>query len=246
MSTRVAAMLAAITLTASMVFAAKPAPEPAWPMETYVLGVLTRGPAWTRERTPATDSLQASHMANIGRMAASGVLVGAGPMAGDGDLRGLFVFRADSAAQVAPLLEGDGAIAARRLRCQLLSWWGPRGMGEDYRARKQRDPASRDSMVTYTFAFLRPGPRRAEWMRSPKGRALVDDHVRNVARLARTRELIAAGPLAGDESLSGVLVFDADTARARRLTETDPAVRAGVFRAEFHRWWVGHGVIPGH
>lgn len=226
---------------------ARPAPPtPAWPMDTYVLGVLTRGPAWTPERTPRTDSLQASHMANIRRMADSGVLVGAGPMAGQGELRGLFIFRADSAAQVEPLLVGDGAIAADRLRCRLLTWWGPKGMGEDYRERKRRDPAARDSMVTYTFAFLRPGSRRAELMAGPKGRRLVDDHVRNITRLARGGSLIAGGPLDGDDAFSGVLVFAADTTEAKRLTATDPAVRAGLFRAEFHRWWVGHGVIPGH
>lgn len=242
-------ILLCLALTSVVTLAGRAAgapPAPAWPMDTYVLGVLTRGPAWTPERNARTDSLQAGHMANIHRMADLGVLVGAGPMAGSGDLRGLFIFRADSTAQVEPLLAGDAAIAAGRLRCQLLTWWGPRGMGEDYRERRRRDPTARDSMVTYTFAFLRPGPRRAALAATSRGRRLVDDHIRNVSRLARAGSLIAAGPLDGDDAFSGVLVFAADTTEAKRLTASDPAVRAGIFRAEFHRWWVGHGVIPGH
>src|SRR5438034_692018 len=58
----------------------------------YQLGLLSRGPAWTAEQTPHTDSIQAGHLANISRMAKLGVLVAAGPFTGGGDLRGVFVF----------------------------------------------------------------------------------------------------------------------------------------------------------
>src|SRR5712692_6198524 len=66
------------------------------PAVRYRLGLLYRGAAWTPERSPHTDSLQAGHRANMVRMASMGVLVAAGPFAGDGELRGLFVFAPDA------------------------------------------------------------------------------------------------------------------------------------------------------
>jgi len=38
-------------------------------MSTYVVGLLYKGPIWTAEKTPKTESLQAGHMANIKKMA---------------------------------------------------------------------------------------------------------------------------------------------------------------------------------
>ena len=38
-------------------------------MESYVFGLLYRGPASTTEETPETKKLQEGHMANINRMA---------------------------------------------------------------------------------------------------------------------------------------------------------------------------------
>ncbi len=40
------------------------------------------------------EKIQAGHMANIGKMAQSGKLIAAGPMMDDGDLRGIFLFKA--------------------------------------------------------------------------------------------------------------------------------------------------------
>ncbi len=59
-------------------------------MTVYYLGLLRRGPAWTPEVTPATEQLQADHLAHIGRMDESGALLMAGPFLDGGDLRGVF------------------------------------------------------------------------------------------------------------------------------------------------------------
>src|SRR5262245_47477257 len=67
---------------------------------SYQFGLLRKGPSWTAKRTPATDSIQAGHLANIGRMADEGLLVAAGPLLDGGDLRGVFVFRDDSLARL--------------------------------------------------------------------------------------------------------------------------------------------------
>ena len=54
-------------------------------MRFYVLGLLYQGPKWTPEET---KQWQAGHLANINKMAPEGKL--AGPMAGKGELRGIW------------------------------------------------------------------------------------------------------------------------------------------------------------
>jgi uncharacterized protein YciI len=217
--------------------------RPPVPMASYVVGLLRRGPAWTAERTPATDSLQAGHMANIERMAASGKLVGAGPMRDRHELRGVFIFRTDSLAEARVLAEPDPAIRAGRLTLDLHPWYGPAGIGDAYFAAAARDSAYQPRMITLQFGLLRRGPR---WTAASTAatRALQADHLAHIDRLVRSGTLAAAGPFTDDGELRGVFVFRADSAEAHRLSLQDPAVRAGRLRVELHRWMVAEGVIP--
>jgi uncharacterized protein YciI len=116
-----------------------PAPSPApgktsdvgpggFEMTTYYVGLLYRGPKWTPEQTPETRKLQEGHLANILRMSAEGKLVIAGPFADEGDLRGLYVFRAASAEEAKALVESDPAVQAGRLRFELHPWYAAKNI----------------------------------------------------------------------------------------------------------------------
>jgi hypothetical protein len=57
--------LAAATLAVGLALPALGDEMPPMPgMVNYQFGLLSRGPSWTPERTPRTDSIQAGHMAN--------------------------------------------------------------------------------------------------------------------------------------------------------------------------------------
>jgi uncharacterized protein YciI len=106
-------------------------------MTTYYVGFLYRGAKWTPEETEETRKIQEGHMANIRRMGAEGKLVIAGPFMDNGDLRGLYVFRAASAEEAKALVESDPAIKTGRLRFELHPWYAaknitvtPRKQGE--------------------------------------------------------------------------------------------------------------------
>lgn len=87
----------------------------------------------------------------------------------------------------------------------------------------------------HSFAFLRTGPRRAEYSGEPL-QALMKGHMDNIGRLAESEELLLAGPFAQgnpDPKLRGVFLFATpDAAAGAKLCETDPSIAAGVFEIE--------------
>lgn len=216
----------------------------------YRLALLRRGPSWTAERTPRTDSIQAGHMANIRRMADLGVLLAAGPFENGGTLRGLFVFVPGDGA-LDTLLAGDPAIASGRLACEFHDWWAPRGLGDDYR-RRAAEGVKRDSMVTFAFALL----RRAEGVaddrpgRGGRGRegAARRDGSGRMDRAPRPEggPLVFAGRIEGTGDLRAVHVYASDRPTAERALAQEPGVRSGRLVPEWLTWWTAWGTVPGH
>ena len=94
----------------------------------YIFGLLVRGPKWTKEQTAETNKIQEGHLANINRLAEAGKLVLAGPFYGDGDRRGVFIFKVDSLAEAQALTDTDPAVIAGRLKIELHRWSVPKGM----------------------------------------------------------------------------------------------------------------------
>ncbi len=111
--------------------AAQETEEPTVEMTTYYVGLIYRGPKWTKEVTPEVMELQKAHLANIGRMAKSGKLVLAGPFIDDGELRGMYVFQVDSLEEAEELCNTDPAVEAGRLRIELHPWYSARGIRSD-------------------------------------------------------------------------------------------------------------------
>jgi uncharacterized protein YciI len=104
------------------------APEMPLMLSSYVFGLLVRGSKWTKEQTPQSNKIQEGHMANINRLAEAGKLVLAGPFYGDGDRRGVFIFKVDSLAEAQALTNTDPAVMAGRLKIELHRWSVPKGM----------------------------------------------------------------------------------------------------------------------
>ena len=91
-------------------------------------------------------------------------------------------------------------------------------------------------MRHYVMAFLKTGPKRSESREAAQ--ALMTAHLANIHRLAQTGKLVLAGPFTGKGDLQGLYLFDVKTVEeARRLTASDPAVKAGVFVMELRPWY---------
>lgn len=97
-------------------------------------------------------------------------------------------------------------------------------------------------MKSYVMAFLKTGPVQ------PKDKAeqdkLMAGHMANIGRLASIGKLVLAGPFTDGGEFRGIFIFDVPTIEeAEKLTESDPAVKAGVFKVEFIKWYGSAAIL---
>ena len=92
-------------------------------------------------------------------------------------------------------------------------------------------------MRKYVMAFLLRGDRVSEY--TPEQRSEIQSgHMANIGRMAEMGKLIVAGPFFGNDDLRGIYIFDVQTLEeAKALTETDPAIQAGVLKMDLKEWY---------
>nr|WP_287936520.1 YciI family protein [Algoriphagus sp.] len=92
-------------------------------------------------------------------------------------------------------------------------------------------------MRKYVMAFLLRGDRVAEY--TPEQRQEIQaGHMANIGKMADMGKLILAGPFFGNDDLRGIYIFDVQTLEeAKALTETDPAIQAGVLKMDLKEWY---------
>lgn len=91
-------------------------------------------------------------------------------------------------------------------------------------------------MKTYIMAFLKRGPKRSA--DSTVAANLQRAHLDNITRLVEEGKMVMAGPFLDDGDVRGIYIFDVATIEeARKLTETDPAIKAGSLVMELRPWY---------
>jgi uncharacterized protein len=114
-----------VTLLAASPSPAPPAASPpvkAYTMVTRYLGLIVKGPKWTKEKSPELTRMMEGHMANINAMAATGKLVAAGPVVDDGTLRGIFIFDTATAEEARAMAEKDPTISSGHFALEIHPW----------------------------------------------------------------------------------------------------------------------------
>ena len=91
-------------------------------------------------------------------------------------------------------------------------------------------------MKQYVMAFLKAGPNRD---RTPAQAAeLQKAHLENIGRMAREGSLVLAGPFMDGGEIRGIYIFNVTSIEeAKKLTATDPAIKAGSLVMELHPWY---------
>lgn len=208
---------------------------PAFKMVEFHMALIKRGPQWTDEKTPETTKVFAQHVAYVTSLLESGKTVIGGPLADDGEIRGLYVLRAKSASEAREWADADPAVKAGHFAVEMHPWWS---------AEVMKKAAVPIKMTTAYIAFLSRG---AKWTpeKTPQTEELQKAHMANIHRLAETKKLVVAGPFGDDGRLRGIFVFKVGSLdEAKELAATDPSVQAGRLSIEVHPWLVPEGILP--
>lgn len=92
-------------------------------------------------------------------------------------------------------------------------------------------------MKKYVIAFLYRGDKVAAYSDEERAK-FQEGHMANIGRLAKEGKMVLAGPFFGNEELRGLFFFDVQSIEeAEALTNSDPAIQAGVLRMELKEWY---------
>lgn len=228
--------VAAVSAAAWLLSAAGGPPVAAqYKMTTFYLCLLVT-PANPAKPPADVAQLQLDHLANLRRIMAGGKGVIAGPIEGDGRLRGILVLRVDSIDEARAIADTDPAVKAGQLAFEIHPWFAADGI-----MKPLFDPAD---LSTYYFGFLRKGQA---WTagQTPETQKIQEGHMAHLNASAKTGKLVIAGPLGDNGDIRGILVYKTATVdEARAIAEADPAVKAGRLRVELHKWFVTKGALP--
>ncbi|MEO0572207.1 MAG: hypothetical protein AAF039_10925 [Bacteroidota bacterium] len=95
-------------------------------MQQYFIAFLKRGPERSQDKA-ATDSIQALHLAHLGRMYEAGYADISGPFGDDGDIRGITIYNVSTLQMADSLANMDPAVQAGRLVIEVHPWWAAKG-----------------------------------------------------------------------------------------------------------------------
>ena len=98
--------------------------------------------------------------------------------------------------------------------------------------------ADQYGMRNYVLAILKTGPKDALIKGLERDEAF-KGHMANIGRMAAAGQLAVAGPFGeNDKGFRGIFIFNVKTIEeAGKLTETDLAVKAGIFVVDIIPWY---------
>ena len=95
-------------------------------MQQYYIAFLKSGPNRSQSNEEA-DSLQALHLAHLGRMYELGYADISGPFGDDGDIRGITIYNTPTLEMADSLANMDPMVKAGRLVIEMHPWWAAKG-----------------------------------------------------------------------------------------------------------------------
>lgn len=95
-------------------------------MQQYYLVLLKSGNNRSQDSATAAG-LQKQHMEHLNRMASEGYMSLAGPMAGEGEIRGIAVYHTPTLEMADSLARLDPMVEAGRLEVEIHPWWAAKG-----------------------------------------------------------------------------------------------------------------------
>lgn len=93
-------------------------------------------------------------------------------------------------------------------------------------------------MRSYVFVTLKTGPNDALITDEAERAELFKGHFSNMSRLADDGKLVLGGPFIDAAPKRGLFIFNVESIEAAKaLTQSDPAFAAGVFTADYDKYY---------
>jgi uncharacterized protein len=98
--------------------------------------------------------------------------------------------------------------------------------------------ADEHGMKNYVLVIIKTGPSDAT-VKGEERKDIFAGHMANIGRLADEGKLAVAGPFGkNDKGFRGLFILNvADVEEATKLTETDPAIKSGIFVVDLVPWY---------
>lgn len=96
-------------------------------MQQYFMVFLKRGPNQEALTKTEGDSLQALHLAHLGRMYEEGYADISGPFGDDGEIRGITIYNTPTLEMADSLAHLDPLVKLGRLEIEVHPWWAGKG-----------------------------------------------------------------------------------------------------------------------
>ncbi|HKR58458.1 MAG TPA: YciI family protein [Pyrinomonadaceae bacterium] len=208
---------------------------PGHKMVEFQMVLLKRTPNWEEIKVANPVALERQQSMYVTSLIERGNAVIAGRLTDDGEIRGVYILRAKTAAEAKEWADNSPAVTSGHLTTEMHPWWSEEVM---------KRTTTPETMTTAYLAFLTRGDK---WTpeKTPATEAIQKAHMDNINRLAETKKLVVAGPFGDNGTLRGIFVFKvASLDEAKALAETDPAVQAGRLALDIHPWLVPEGILP--
>src|SRR5690348_5872996 len=124
--------------------------QPEHKLVEFHMALLKHGPKWTTTDNAEKERLKQEHLKYVMSLLDSGKVIIAGPFTDGGEITGVFIFRAQSAAEAKTLVDADPTVAAGLQIPEMHPWWS-----EDIFSK----PAKPLKLVPMYFAFLTRGEK---------------------------------------------------------------------------------------
>ena len=100
-----------------------------------------------------------------------------------------------------------------------------------------------EEMTTFQLVFLKRNP---DWKArsATEAQRIEATHQEFFEGLIQSDQVLISGPVTDDSDLRAIIVSSATTMQqAQSIVERDPAVKAGMLRAEIYAWYAGTGIM---
>ncbi len=95
-------------------------------------------------------------------------------------------------------------------------------------------------MKKYFMALLKKGPQRDQ--KPEVAQRIQTEHLAHMEKLHKAGYINIAGPFADNQEMQGMVIYSVPTLEdALKMTQEDPAVKAGRLIIEVHPFWAAKG-----